>query len=202
MSLCVGLTGGIGCGKSTVADLFAKHGAGAIDTDTIAHQLTQAGGNAIATIRTAFGDSYITNKGALDRLKMRGLIFSDAAAKRQLEQLLHPLILEQTKTLLKQLQANSYNILVVPLLPESPEFQQLVQRVLAVDCSEDKQIARVTSRSGLSAPEIRAIIAQQTPRAKRLQLADDVIQNDGDLANLASQVSIFHGHYSKAPDGI
>jgi len=106
--LIIGLTGGIGSGKSTVASLFAEHGAGIIDTDAIAHQLTQAGGEAIAAIRAAFGNDYLTDDGALDRAKMRGLIFSDATAKQRLEQILHPLILEQAKAQLKRLQANGH----------------------------------------------------------------------------------------------
>jgi dephospho-CoA kinase len=196
MRLCIGLTGGIGCGKSTVADLFAKHGAGIIDTDAIARRLTQAGGEAIAAIRAAFGDDYITDDGALNRAKMRGLIFSDAAAKQRLELILHPLILEQAKVQLRQLQTKPYIILVVPLLPGSPAFRQLAQRVLVVDCDENTQVARVIGRSRMTEAEVRGIIAQQTPRAERLQLADDVIRNDAGLDSLAEQVSFLHGHYS------
>lgn len=196
MRLCIGLTGGIGCGKSTVAGLFAKHGAGIIDMDAIAHRLTQAGGKAIAAIRAAFGDDYITDDGALNRAKMRGLIFSDAAAKQRLELILHPLILEQAKVQLRQLQTKPYIILVVPLLPGSPAFRQLAQRVLVVDCDENTQVARVIGRSRMTEAEVRGIIAQQTPRAERLQLADDVIRNDAGLDSLAEQVSVLHGHYS------
>jgi dephospho-CoA kinase len=203
MNLVVGLTGGIGSGKSTVTGLFEKHGAGIIDTDVIARNLTQAcpeptrraGGEAMAAIRTTFGDDYITGDGALDRAKMRGLIFSDAAAKKRLEMILHPLILEQAKAALQQLQAKPYIILVVPLLAESPAFRQQIQRVLVVDCDEDTQVARVTGRSPISAQEVRDIIAQQTPRAERLRLADDVIQNETDLKNLAAQVDILHERY-------
>ncbi len=195
-SKCVGLTGGIGCGKSTVAGLFAKHGAGIIDTDAIARRLTQAGGEAIAAIRAAFGDDYITDDGALNRTKMRGLIFSDAAAKQRLELILHPLILEQAKVQLRQLQTKPYIILVVPLLPESPMFRQLARRVLVVDCDENTQVARVIGRSRMGEAEVRGIIAQQTPRAERLQLADDVIHNDAGVDSLAEQVSVLHGHYS------
>jgi dephospho-CoA kinase len=192
----VGLTGGIGCGKSTVADLFAEHGAGIIDTDVIAHRLTQRGGEAIAAILAAFGKDYITDDGALDRAKMRGLIFSDAAAKQRLELILHPLILEQAKAQLQRLQTRPYIIIVVPLLRESPSFRQLVQRVLVVDCDENTQVARVIGRSRMTAQEVRAIIAQQAPRAEYLQLADDVIHNDGDLGRLAQQVTILHQRYS------
>lgn len=196
MSICIGLTGGIGSGKSTVAMLFAEHGAGIIDTDAIAHRLTQANGKAIPAIRAAFGDEYIADDGALDREKMRGLIFSDAAAKQRLELILHPLILEQAKLQLQQLQVKPYIVLVVPLLPESPAFRQLVQRVLVVDCDENTRVARVIGRSRMDEPEVRAIIARQTPRAERLQLADDVICNDGSLEGLAEQVTALHERYS------
>ena len=195
--LIVGLTGGIGSGKSTVARLFAEHGAGIIDTDAIAHQLTQAGGEAIAPIRAAFGNDYLKADGALDRAKMRALIFSDAAAKQRLEQILHPLIFEQAKAQLRQLQASPYIVVVVPLLPESRTFRQLVQRVLVVDCDKNTQIARVIGRSSMSEAEVRAIIARQTPRAERLQLADDVIRNDAGLDSLAGQVAALHERYAK-----
>ena len=194
--LCIGLTGGIGCGKSTVAGLFAEHGAGIIDTDAIAHRLTQSGGDAIAAIRAAFGDDYITKEGALNRAKMRKLIFSDAVAKQRLELILHPLILEQAKLELRRLQDKPYIILAVPLLPESPAFRQLAQRVLVVDCDEHTQVARVIGRSRMGEAEIRRIIAQQTPRAERLQIADDVIHNDAGLDSLAEQVTVLHVHYS------
>ena len=202
MSLVVGLTGGIGCGKSTVASLFAEHGAGIIDTDAIARSLTQTGGAAIAAIRTAFGRDYILDDGALDRAKMRGLVFSDAAAKRRLELVLHPLILEQAREQLRQLQARPYIIVVVPLLAESPAFRQLVQRVLVVDCGEETQVARVIGRSRLGEAEVRGIIAQQTPRAERLKIADDVIRNDAGLDNLAEQVGVLHVHYSGMQNNI
>ena len=235
--LIIGLTGGIGSGKSTVAALFAEHGAGIIDTDAIAHFLTQAGGEAIAAIRAAFGNDYLTDGGALDRAKMRALIFSDAAAKQRLEQILHPLIFEQANAQLRPLQANGhgrnaapddetcharfplsnplpqageganeslrefhvkpYIVIVVPLLPESRTFRQLVQRVLVVDCDENTQIARVIGRSSMNEAEVRAIIARQTPRADRLRLADDVIRNDAGLDRLAEQVAVLHERYSK-----
>jgi dephospho-CoA kinase len=201
MSLVVGLTGGIGSGKSTVADMFAKRGAPIIDTDTIAHQLTQAGGDAIQPIRAAFGSDYITENGALDRAKMRALIFSDAAANRRLDRkrlegILHPLIRDRAKAQLLQSQAAPYVILVVPLLPESPAFRQLAQRILVVDCDEATQIARVVERSRMREAEVRAIIASQTPRAARLQLADDVISNNAGLDILGKQINTLHEYYS------
>jgi len=195
MTLCIGLTGGIGCGKSTVADMFAKLGAAIIDTDVIAHRLTQANGVAIPTIRSAFGNACIKDDGALDRDKMRGLIFSDTAAKQRLELILHPLILEQARTQLQQLLASPYVIIVVPLLPDSPAFQQLVQRILVVDCTEESQVSRVIGRSSMSEAEVRAVIAQQTPRADRLKLADDVIHNDNGMDSLSAQVAALHQRY-------
>lgn len=197
MTLCVGLTGGIGCGKSTVAELFAKHGAGIIDTDALSLSLTQSGGEAIDTIRAAFGDEYITTDGALDRARMRGLIFTDSLAKQRLEDILHPRIRELARQQLRQLQNKPYIVIVVPLLPESRVFRQMVQRVLVVDCDENTQIARVVARSRMRPDEVRDIIAQQTPRAERLQIADDVIHNDGNLDSLAEQVGILHVHYSE-----
>ena len=199
--LIIGLTGGIGSGKSTAAALFAEHGAGIIDTDAIAHRLTQAGGEAITAIRAAFGNDYLTNDGALDRAKMRGLIFSEAAAKLQLEQILHPMIFEQAKAQLRQLQGKPYVVVVVPLLPESRTFRQLVQRVLVVDCDENTQVARVIGRNPLTETEVRAIIARQTPRADRLLLADDIIRNDTGLDSLAGQVAALHERYSSAQSG-
>lgn len=194
--LVVGLTGGIGCGKSTAAELFAKHGAGIVDTDQIAHSLTQSGGDGIAAIRAAFGGDYITADGALDRAKMRSLVFSDAAAKQRLEHILHPLILEQARMQLARLQTRPYIILVVPLLAESPGFRKLVRRMLVVDCGEATQVARVTGRSGMGSEEVRAIIAQQASRAERLRLADDVIHNDTGVDRLAEQVAVLHRKYS------
>jgi dephospho-CoA kinase len=199
--LTIGLTGGIGSGKSTVAALFAEHGAGIIDTDAIAHSLTQTGGAAIAAIRAAFGNDCLTDDGALDRAKMRGLIFSDAAAKQRLELILHPMIFEQAKAQLRQLQAKPYTIVVVPLLPESRTFRQLVQRVLVVDCDENTQVARVIGRSRMTEEEVRVIISRQSPRADRLRLADDVIRNDAGLDSLAGQVAALHERYSDAQSG-
>ena len=195
--LCVGLTGGIGSGKSTVAELFAKHGAGIVDTYAILHCLTHAGGEAIPAIHAAFGGSYLMDDGALDRAKMRALIFSDSAAKQRLEGILHPLIREQAKAAMQQLSAKPYLILVVPLLPESQAFQQMVQRILVVDCGENTQVERVIRRSRMTEAEVRAIIARQTPRAERLQLADDVIRNTTTLESLNEQVAILHERYSK-----
>jgi dephospho-CoA kinase len=197
MILTVGLTGGIGCGKSTVAHLFAEQGAGIVDTDAISHQLTQSGGTAIPAIRAAFGAEYIGEDGALDRARMRALVFSDAESRHRLERLLHPLILEQTKVKMQQMRTTPYVIVVVPLLLQSPEYRKLVQRVLVVDCNERTQIERVTRRSPMTEDEVRAIIASQTPRAERLRQADDVIINEDGLDNLAAQVAALHRQYAQ-----
>lgn len=195
--LIVGLTGGIGSGKSTVAALFSEHGAVIIDTDVIAHRLTQADGIAMAAILAAFGRDFLTDDGALNRARMRCLIFSDASAKKRLEHILHPLIFEQASEQLQQSRDKPYVLIVVPLLPESARFRQLVQRVLVVDCDENTQLARVTRRSLLTETEVRAIIDRQTTRAERLLLADDVIHNDAGMDNLALQVAALHEYYVK-----
>ncbi len=193
--LCVGLTGGIGCGKSTVAQLFAKLGAGIIDTDAIAHQLTQPGGEAIPAIRAAFGATYLTPAGALDRTRMRHTIFSDTTARLKLESILHPLIRSGCESRMANRKDAPYLILVVPLLFESPSFLRLIQRVLLVNCSIQQQISRVMQRSGLSESEIRAIIAQQLPQAERIARSDDIIQNDSTCDALEHQVAALHQRY-------
>lgn len=190
---CVGLTGGIGCGKSTVARLFEALGVAVVDADAIAHQLTQAGGQAIPLIRSHFGAAFLNASGAMDRTRMRQLILSDDDARQQLEAILHPLILDQCKTRLAG--RTPYTILMAPLLLENPEFLHLVQRVLLVSCTETNQIERVRQRSGLDESEIRAIIARQMASAERLVRADDIIQNDGARDDLTNQVAALHQHY-------
>jgi dephospho-CoA kinase len=191
---CVGLTGGIGSGKSSAADEFAALGAALVDSDAIAHELTRPGGSAIAALRAEFGAEYITAEGALDRARMRTLVFGDAAAKRRLEGLLHPLIRQQTTAHVAAAHG-PYVVLVVPLLLETGAYRELVQRVLVVDCSEDTQIARTMARSGLTESEVRAIMTAQLPRAERVALADDVITNEGDRAALREQVRALHERY-------
>ena len=195
--LCIGLTGGIGCGKSTVAELFRKLGAQIIDTDVIAHQLTQAHGIAMPAILKQFGVIYLLADGALNRAAMRELIFSDADAKQQLEAILHPLILQQVQRQLAQATLASYTLLVVPLLLQSPDFFALVQRVLVVDCSETEQIQRVIQRQQLSLTVIQSIIAQQSTRSERLARADDLIYNHGELHELDAQVTALDKIYAQ-----
>ncbi len=190
----VGLTGGIGSGKSVVAGLFAKHGVAVIDTDEIAHELTRAGGEAIETIRAAFGASLIGADGALDRDAMRKLVFGDAAARKQLEGILHPLIRNESAR--RRARAQSpYAILVVPLLVEGGVDRSRYARVLVVDCTEVQQVERAMRRSGLAEKEVRAILAAQATREQRLARADDVIDNSGTPEALETQVSHLNEKY-------
>ena len=190
----VGLTGGIGSGKSAVAELFAKLGVAVVDSDEIAHELTRPGGAAIAPIRRAFGSGVIDADGALDRAGMRKLAFGDAAAKKKLEAILHPLIREESARRSERADS-AYAILVVPLLVEGGIDRSRYARVLVVDCTEAQQIERAMRRSGLSESEVRDILAAQATREQRLALADDVIDNSGAPEALDRQISRLHGKY-------
>jgi dephospho-CoA kinase len=185
----IGLTGGIGSGKSTVAGLLAAHGAAVIDSDAIARRLTLPGGAAIPAIRAEFGPDLIDASGALDRERMRALAFADPHARRRLEAILHPLIGLATE---REAAASSAPMVVfdVPLLVESGRWRARVDRVLVVDCDEDTQVRRVVQRAGWPEATVRAIIAQQASRAARLAAADAVIRNDDGLTleQLAMQV--------------
>lgn len=191
----IGLTGGIGSGKSLVADLFAAHGASIIDTDLIAHALTAPGGAAMPAIRDAFGEAFLSADGALNRAAMRERVFSDPEAKRRLEGILHPLIGAQTEQAAEAAQG-PYLVFVVPLLVESGRWKQRVDRVLVVDCPESLQIARVMRRNALSAAQVEAIMAAQATRAQRLAAADDIIVNDGERATVEAAVARLHREYS------
>ena len=193
-AVAVCLTGGIGSGKSTVADLFAAHGAAVIDTDLIAHRLSAPGGLAIAALRQTFGADFITPQGALKRDRMRSLVFSDAGARRRLEAILHPLIKSEAEHEAASAQG-SYTVFVVPLLTESSSWKQRCTRIVVVDCEEATQIARVIRRNQLSSEQVKAIMAAQITRERRLVLADDIIQNDGDSAALPNQVDRLHALY-------
>lgn len=198
MSLVVGLTGGIGSGKSAVAERFAARGAAVIDTDAIAHRLTAPGGAGIAPIRAAFGDAALAPDGALDRAAMRRLVFADPAARRRLEAILHPLIRTAGDEEVQRRLASAefpYVVLVVPLLLESGGYRDRVDRVCVVDCPEEIQIARVMARSGMQRAEVQAILDAQASRAERLAAADDVIDNAADLAALDPQVDALHAKY-------
>jgi len=205
MPFCVGLTGGIGSGKSSAARIFHELGAAVVDTDEISHELTRAGGAAMPAIRDAFGETYVSADGGLERAPMRQRVFSDAAARAKLEAILHPLIRSETRSRVECAHAD-YVVIVVPLLLETGAYRELTDRVLVVDCSEDAQIARTMARSKLSEGEVRAIMAAQVPRATRLAAADDVLHNDGDLAALQTGAAALHRRYTalaraeRAPD--
>ena len=190
----VGLTGGIGSGKTTVANLFAALGATVIDTDLIAHQVTAPGGSAIEAIRQQFGNDFLLPNGALDRARMRDLVFSDPTQKRNLENILHPLIRQETEAQAAQA-GGAYTIFVVPLLVESGNWRQRVNRILVIDCLEETQIARVVQRNGLEEAQVRAIMASQVTRETRLAAADDVLLNEKDAAALPAQVERLHAAY-------
>jgi dephospho-CoA kinase len=177
----IGLTGGIGSGKSHVADLFASWGAAVIDTDVIAHELTAPGGAAISAIREQFGENVIGGDGAMDREAMRALVFARPAARRQLESILHPMIGSVTQARAQAAQG-CYLVFVVPLLVESGRWRERVDRICVVDCDRPTQIARVQARSGLTLETIERIMAAQATREERLAVADDVVLNDGSTA--------------------
>ena len=191
---CIGLTGGIGSGKSSAAKIFQELGAAVVDTDQIAHELTRRGGAAIAAIADHFGADCIAADGSLDRSKMRRLVFADPKAKRKLEAILHPLIRRESRARIAAAQ-QPYVLVVVPLLLETGAYRELIKRVLVVDCDEARQIARTVRRSGLAIDEVRAIMAAQLPRAERLTAADDVLHNDADIDALRRQVEILHAKY-------
>jgi len=192
--LRVGLTGGIGSGKSTVADSFASHGVPVIDTDVIARDLTAPGGAALAQIRAAFGDTVMQADGTLDRAALRRRVFADSAARRQLEAILHPRIRQAVEEALATLTA-PYALIVIPLLVEGGGYRDLLDRVLVVDCPEDVQIARVMARNGFTRDEVAAILAAQAGRAERLAAADDVIVNAGSPEGLRAEVAALHRRY-------
>ena len=199
MIFTVGLSGGIGCGKSSVARLFAEHGAVVVDTDVIAHELTEPGRPALSAIFRLFGKEVFQPDGALNRAELRRKVFVDAQAREKLEALLHPLI---HATALRQLASCDapYAILVVPLLLETGSLREQVQRVLVVDCTEAQQIARTITRSGLSEEEVHAIMKTQLSRAARLKLGDDVLVNDGGQAELVERVGALHRYYLELAD--
>jgi dephospho-CoA kinase len=192
----VGLTGGIGSGKSAAADALAALGAAIVDSDVIAHRLTAAGGEAIAPIACEFGREYVGADGSLDRQRMRELVFRDPAARRRLEAILHPRIGELALAAAGAAADRApYVVFVVPLLVESGTWRSRVDRLLVVDCSAATQVARVQARSGLAADLARSIIAQQASRAERLRAADDILVNEGRLEQLAARVRRLHLHY-------
>lgn len=189
----LGLTGGIGSGKTYVANLLAGWGASVIDTDQIAHALTAPEGLAIAPIRAAFGSDVIGPEGALDRARMRELVFSNPAERVTLEGVLHPLIAQEVLVQAKAA-TGLYAVFVVPLLVESGRWRDRIDRLCVVDCDEATQIARVQARSGIPTDTIRRILDAQASRAQRLAVADDVIVNSASttVEELEKQVLVLH----------
>jgi len=200
MTFTVGLTGGIGSGKTTVAARFASLGVEVVDTDEISRALTAAGGEAMPALREAFGERFVTPSGALDRAAMRSHAFEDPAARGKLEAILHPAIRARADAALAAA-ASPYAILVVPLLFETRGYADRVRRTLVVDCPEGLQVERAARRSGLSPEDVRAIMRVQWPRWRRLQAADDVVWNGADAAALAPQCEALHARYLEAARG-
>jgi len=194
MVYCVGVTGGIGSGKSSAAALFAERGAGIVDTDDIAHEMTRPGGRAMPAIITAFGPGIAAADGSLDRAVMRQRVFAEPAQRKVLEGILHPLIRAEARDRVSSSTA-PYVMLVVPLLLETGGYPDLVRRVLVIDCEESQQISRTMQRSALTEEAVRAIMAAQLPRQQRLAGAHDVLLNNGDLSRLRSQIDHLHDRY-------
>jgi dephospho-CoA kinase len=195
----VGLTGGIGSGKTTVASFFAKHGIAVVDTDIIAREMTQKDGIAIPVLKNTFSQESFLDDGSLNRPYMRQLIYSDATAKKNLERILHPLILEKSQQLLVHIDSlMPYHLLVVPLLFENyQDYRSLIHRTLLVDCDESLQMARILQRDQYPEAIIRTIIASQYTRQQKLSFADDFIINQGDQKALALQVAKIHHFYRR-----
>lgn len=192
--LTVGVTGGIGSGKTTVTQTFASLGVPVIDTDEISRSLTAANGPALPELRKAFGDAAFAADGSLDRRRLRTLILHDTQAKRQLESILHPMIERETIRQLARL-SSPYALVVIPLLVETGAYDQMLDRILVVDCGEETQVRRALARGGWEEAEIRAMLAMQAPRQVRLARADDVIDNEGNLHALRAQVALLDQKY-------
>ena len=197
----IGLTGGIGSGKSTAAELLARAGAGVIDTDAIAHALTAPGGAAMRSLIGEFGPAIATKNGALDRAVMREMAFADPTVRRRLEAILHPMIHAEVDRQIAALAPTfPYLVLVVPLLIETGTYRERIDRLAVVDCPEALQIARVRARSQLPEATIRAILAAQASREARLAAADDIIDNSTTLSALTAQLEVLHQRYLAAAE--
>lgn len=191
----LGLTGGVGSGKSTVARMLSDLGASVVDTDAIARALTAPGGSAMPAIRAVFGAGMIGSDGALDRAAMRAKAFAELESRRSLEGILHPLIREES---LRQIEAarGPYVVIVVPLLAENlVAYRPLLDRIAVVDCDESQQLSRTASRPGLDVDQAKAILASQASRRERLKIADDVIENRADFVALEEKVRQLHELY-------
>lgn len=194
LTLIIGLTGGIGSGKSSACKIFQELGIDVIDTDQISHELTQSNGQALTAIRDLFGKEYITDDNALDRVKMRQLIFNDGTMRTKLENILHPLILAETSKRIRFCKS-TYVIVAVPLLFETKDYDCLIHRSLVIDCDERLQINRTMKRSHLSVEEIKSIMKAQISRQQRLEKADNIIVNNQSLSQLREQIFRLHQNY-------
>jgi|SRR5690625_190402 len=201
--LKIGLTGGIGSGKSKVADWLAEWGATVVDTDALAHQLTAPGGAALPQIVQEFGPQILDSQGALDRAQMRARVFAEPKARQRLEGILHPLIRAQTLAQVEAAQG-CYAVAVIPLLVESGHWVEYFDQICVVDCDEPTQIKRVQARSGLAVEQIKQIMNAQATRAQRLQAADVVITNDGqtNIDQLKQQVQQAHQQWCAARNSV
>lgn len=197
MSYVVGLTGGAGSGKSTVAEVLERCGAAVVDTDAISHQLTQAGGAAMPEITAVFGTELLDELGGLHRARMRDLAFRDTEARTRLEAILHPLIHRASLEAVAG-KAEEIVVLVVPLLFERMTYRAALGRVVCVDCSVATQIERVSRRPGVGTDQASAIVRSQLPRPLRLQLADDVIHNEGGIAALSAAAVALYARLRQA----
>jgi dephospho-CoA kinase len=192
---CIGLTGGIASGKSTASAQLAQLGAAVVDTDVIAHQLTQPSGAAMAAIESAFGCEFINADGSLNRSAMRALVFSDSAERARLEAILHPMIHAKTRELGSSM-PGSYVVFVVPLLVEGTRWRQQVDRIAVLDCEPNVQLARLIQRPSMTVQQAQQIIAAQASREQRLAAADLVIANHGNQAALQASIQHWHQTFS------
>ena len=192
--LKIGVTGGLGSGKTAVSQAFARLGATVIDTDEISRALTAVDGAALPMLREAFGDSIFSADGSLNRKALRTLILNDSVAKSRLESILHPMILQEVTNQLARVN-DSFVMIVVPLLVETGAYDNILDRVLVVDCDEATQVQRALARGGWDKSEIRAMMAKQASRQTRLKQADDVINNEGGIEALTAQVAVLNEKY-------
>lgn len=195
--LTVALTGGIGCGKSEATQAFSKLGVPIVDLDSISHQLTAANQPLLDVITAKFGQTYVTGEGALDRDRMRELVFDNESARHALNAILHPAIHQEAVKQLQMYTDAPYVVLAIPLLDKNSPYMSVIDRVLVIDCDEETQIQRVKQRSQLDVIQIKQIIKAQTPRQTRLAMADDLIENNGHIEELRQKISVLHHKYSK-----
>ena len=191
----VGLTGGIGSGKSCAARIFSKMGARVIDTDDISHELSCPPSPALDEIAKQFGPSFLRADGTLDRPRMRAHVFSDTQSRKTLEAIFHPIIQQRVHNLLQEASGAPYTILVVPLLFETASFLKFIHHSIAIECDKEIQISRVMARSNLTREDVIAIMSTQLPSAERAKQADDLIHNNGTLLDLENQIQRLHQRF-------